>query len=628
MSNMLNSQKKEIEDATLVRIKILATLVAIMLSVLTVRLLFLQVIKGDSFKMMAEENRIRAINITAPRGKIYDRNHGLLINNRLAMALTIMPKSFKNKRLLKRLSKLLGMPVNEIDKQISSKRSNPLKPKVVKRDISNELVAYIKEHQDKFPGIEIISEPIRDYPNKNLAAHVLGYLGEISDKEIELSKNKDYDLGDLIGKSGVEKEYENILRGSKGIEYIEVDAANRPIRTIKREEPDPGNNLILTIDKKIQASAESALTNAIEHAKKGKFKHAAAGAIVVMDPNNGEILAMASRPSYDPEIFIGGISNKQWNDLNSKSSLYPLNNRALMSSYPTGSTFKVVTALAGLANGIINPVTTFVCAGRWNGWGNGWTKWGWKRSGHGKVNLTRALTVSCDVYFYELSYRMYKKDNEALQYWARKLGLGSRTGIDLPSETRGRVPDKKWKKAFNKSWPENQTWFPGDTVNMAIGQGDVLLSPLQLANVYSTIVKDGVDYQPHIVKQILTTDGKVAADISPKVKNTLQLPAGYFEDIKNGLKKVTTSPEGTASSVFRNFPIPVGGKTGTSEVAGKDDFAFFAAYAPADDPKYVIAVVVEQGGHGGSTAAPAVRQILGDIYNIDTAATVGVDNSR
>ncbi len=299
-----------------------------------------------------------------------------------------------------------------------------------------------------------------------------------------------------------------------------------------------------------------------------------------------------------------------------------------MSGYPTGSTFKVVTALAGLANGIVNPATTFICRGRWNGWGSGWTKWGWKRSGHGKVNLLRAITVSCDVYFYELSYRLYKKDNEALQFWARKLGLGSKTGIDLPGETKGRVPDKKWKKAFNKNWPENQTWFPGDTVNMAIGQGDVLLSPLQLAVVYSTIIKDGVSYQPHIVKQILTTDGKVVADISPKIKSTISLPASYFEDIKAGLKKVTTSPEGTASRIFRGFPIPVAGKTGTSEVAGKDDFAFFAAYAPADNPKYVITVVVEQGGHGGSIAAPAARRILSDIYHVKAAPTTAVDNSR
>lgn len=628
MSDLLNSQKKDIDDVAFNRIKILATIVAVIFTVLAVRLLFLQVVKGDTFKRMAEENRIRAINITAPRGKIYDRNQELLINNRLAMTLTIIPKSFKNKLLVKRLSKLLNMPAREINKQILSKRSNPLKPKVVKRDVSNEVVAYIKEHQDKFPGIEIISEPIRDYPNHNLAAHVLGYLGEISDKELQAKKNKDYDLGDLIGKSGVEKSYESILRGSKGIEYLEVDAANRAIRTIKREDPDPGNNLILTIDKKIQISAENALAKAIERAKQGKFKHAAAGAIVVMDPNNGEILALASQPSYDPEIFVGGISNEQWSEINNKKSLYPLNNRALMSSYPTGSTFKVVTALAGLANGIINPTTTFICAGRWNGWGAGWTKWGWKRSGHGSVNLIRALTVSCDVYFYELSYRLYKKDNEALQFWAKKLGLGSKTGVDLPDEAKGRVPDKKWKKAFNKNWPENQAWFPGDTVNMAIGQGDVLLSLLQLANVYSTIIKNGVDYQPHIVKKILTTDGKVVADVPPKVKSTISLPASYFENIKNGLKKVTTAPEGTAAGIFRNFPVPVGGKTGTSEVAGKDDFAFFVAFAPADNPAYVITVVIEEGGHGGSTAAPAARQILSDIYNVKAGSVAAVDKSR
>lgn len=616
LNEVIKPKEQDIEDRTITRMGVLAAFVAVTFSILAIRLWFLQAVGSEYYKKMAEENRIRTVNINASRGIIFDRNRQPLAVDRLALTLTITPAYANDRALIKQLSKVLGMSVSDIKKQISSRKVDPLKPRVIKRDLSADTVAYIKEHQGEFPGVEIIDEPIRDYPNGSLASHILGYISEISESEIGQEDFKDYDLGDLIGKSGVEKQYESVLRGTKGIEFLEVNATNKPIRTLKREEPDPGNNLVLTIDKNIQESAERALAGAIENAKKQKYPNANAGAIVVMDPRNGELLAMASYPTYDPRLFSGGISTEQWAFLNNESNLYPLNNRALMSGYPTGSTFKVLTAIAGLRTGVITPNTTFFCKGRWTGFGGRWVKWCWKRSGHGRRNLASALTVSCDVYFYEVAYLLQRRGQEELQLWSRKLGLGSKTGIDLPGETPGRIPDKKWKRAFNKSWPENQAWFPGDTVNMAIGQGDVLVSPLQLAVVYSAIANRGKVYRPHVVKEILSTDNQMKTAHTSEVRQ-LDIPAADFDAIREGLKQVTSSPEGTAAGVFAGFPIPVAGKTGTSEVFGQDDYAFFAAYAPADEPKYVITVVIEQGGKGGQAAAPAARRILGDIYGLN-----------
>lgn len=619
MNNVLKNSEQKIEDHTIIRIDVLVLIAFIALSVIVGRLWFLQALNGEKYQAYAEENRIRSIPTRAPRGKILDREMRPLAVNRLAFTMTLIPEKVSDKKLIRRISEVLDIPVKEIKNEIENKRVDPLMPRVIKRDISPDIVAYVKEHSDKFIGVEIIDDPIRDYPRGTLASHILGYLSEISDAEM-VSEGSGYDLGDLIGKNGVENEYEDVLRGSKGEQILEVNAGNVPLRTLKKKEPDPGNDLVLTIDTDIQEVAERALQKGMDIAKKDGFKNARAGAIVVMDPNNGEILAMSSLPDYDPMIFSGGISEADWATLNDENNLYPLNNRALMSSYPPGSTFKIVTAVAGLRTGVVNSRSRFTCTGSWTGWGNRWMKPCWKRSGHGSKNLEEALIVSCDSYFYDVSYLIHKRDKEELQFWSRKMGLGTPTGIDLPGETGGRVPDKKWKADFNKTWPENQTWFPGDTVNMSIGQGDVLVSPLQLASIYSIIANDGRIPNPHVVKGVITTDGRKAMAVEPKKMKSLDIPASDFAAIERGLKKVTTVADGTAAGAFLGFPITVAGKTGTSEVAGKDDFAFFAAYAPADDPKYVVSVVIEQGGHGGSAAGPAAREVFDYLFGFEDKA--------
>lgn len=612
MNDVLKPKEPNIEDVTVLRLEVMAIIILAVLGILIFRLWFLQAVQGETFKKMSEENRIRTLTINSPRGMIYDRNGKILAINRLSYTMTIDPEKITDKALIKRVSDLLGLPVKEVTRQIKSEHVEPLKPRVIKRDLTPEIVAYTKEHGEDFKGIDIINDPIREYPNGALGSHILGYLSEISDGEMK-ETNGQYELGDQIGKSGVEKEYEEVLRGAKGQEFIEVNANNSPIRTLKREEPDPGNNLLLTIDADVQAETEKALADGLSKARKNGFK-ADAGAAVVIDPKTGEVIAMASQPSYDPRIFSGGISTADWNNLNDPKNLFPLNNRALMSSYPPGSTFKVVTSVAGMRTGVITDNTRFVCSGRWSGWGRKWIKWCWKKSGHGSRNLVEALTVSCDSYYYDVGFLIHKRDKEELQHWARVLGLGSRTGIDLPAETSGRIPDKTWKKEFNKSWPENQAWFPGDTVNMSIGQGDTLLSPLQLATLYATVANEGKIPTPHVVKDVLTTDGKTVKRAETGVFLDTGIPKSDFKSIKEGLKQVTRSAEGTAVSVFRGFDIEVAGKTGTSEVFGKDDFAFFASFAPADDPHYVIAVVIEQGGHGGAAAAPVAKKIYDFLF--------------
>lgn len=615
----------EISDLTYSRIKTLAGIATALLAILLGRLWLLQGAWGSDYKKLAEENRIRNISIDAPRGEILDRNGKPLVKNRLAVTLTLSPRHAKDKKLLRRLSKLLNMSLNEIDKQVNNVKVSPIEPRIIRRDVSKEVMAYIEEHDDKFPGVELKVEAIRDYPNGKLAAHVVGYLGEASEEELSKPEFKKYDRGDLVGKSGIELQSESLLSGNKGTEFVEVNAAGRLIKVIDNKDPDPGNDVVLTIDKDIQKYAEDALSETISGAKKTKYPKASAGAIVVTN-TTGEVLAMASWPTYDPKMFVGGISTAQWKTLTDKKSEYPLTNRAIMSGYAAGSTFKLVTAIAGFKTGVLTTGTTVVCRGRWTGLGTRWPKWCWDRVGHGVKNLEGALRVSCDTFFYEIGHRLYGLGEEDLQKWARKLGFGIETGIDLPSEVAGRVPTAAWKKAWNKNYPENQAWFPGDTVNMAIGQGDLLVTPLQIADVYTAVANGGSLYKPHIIKSVIGLHGRSIYEAPNEKVGQLDLTETEMASIKRGLRRCIV--DGTAEGAFIGFPLEVSGKTGTAEVVGKDDFSEFVCYAPSDDPEYIVSVVIEQGGHGGSAAGPAARKVLSDIYGINDTGQKLIDPSK
>lgn len=600
--------------------------------VLISRLWFMQVMAGEKYMEMAQGNYIRSIPVEAPRGIIYDRNGQVLVDNRPSIGVSISPAvAEKNPELLKKMSDVLRMSVDEIEERLAEKKSDPLKPRIVKRDLDDKTLANIEEHKMELPGVDIVTESIRGYPHGDLGAHLFGYMGEISEDEMAQFKAAgDYLLGDIIGKTGVESMYEGLLRGQKGSQQLEVNASGRPLSVIRDEDPVPGHNLMLSVDLKIQKAAEQALKDAMSRARSGPGERFAAdaGAAIVLDPRNGEILAIASNPTYNPELFIGGISKKNWTELMAKKNNYPLNNRALM-AYPPGSTFKPVTMMGALEDGLATVNDTFNCTGKWYGLGKKWVKACWNRSGHGGIGVLRGMAESCDIVFYVMGHSFHKDGQERLQHWARELGFGTRTGVDLATEARGRVPDKEWKREFNKKSPEYQRWYPGDTVNIAIGQGDLLATPLQLATFYGAIANGGMVYRPHVGKAMISWDGNVKREFKPKPEDKKRLPVSkeIIAYTQSSLTKVTE--EGTGAGAFNGFPVKVAGKTGTSEVRGKDDFAWFVCYAPVDEPKFVVVVLVEQGGHGGSTAAPAARKILAAAFGInDQGAGYVYDPSR
>ncbi|MDI6717316.1 MAG: penicillin-binding protein 2 [Actinomycetota bacterium] len=607
------------------RLIILASITVVVFVVLISRLWFMQVIGGQKYVELAEGNYVRVIPIDAPRGVIYDRNGNVLVNNRPSIGVALSPQVVeKHPEIIPKLSKILGIPVSKIEEKLTERKADPLKPRVIMMDVGDQALAYIEEHNMELPGVDVVTESIRAYSYGTLGAHILGYLGEISEEEMKSLKGSgDYMLGDIVGKTGVENVYEGLLRGQKGNQQLEVNAVGRPLGVIKTQDPIPGHNLMLTIDLGIQQVAEQALEEAIESARnqpKDKTKADGAAAVVI-DPQNGEILAMASYPTYNPEVFVGGISKENWKQLIDKKNNYPLNNRAVM-AFPPGSTFKPVTLIGAMADGLVGRGEKFVCTGKWTGLGKKWAKFCWDHSGHGKVGLSRAIAESCDTVFYILGYRFYKQTKERLQYWSRIFGFGVQTGVDLPTEMKGRIPDKKWKKWFNRNnGVDYQRWYPGDTINMAIGQGDLLVTPLQLASFYAAIANGGTIYRPHLGKAMISWDGKVRRDFKPKPEDKRELPISkdIIRFTQLALEKVTT--EGTAKGAFYGFPVSVAGKTGTAQVKKKDDYAWFVGYAPADNPKYLAVVMVEQGGHGGTIAAPAVRKILAAALGIDDKGT-------
>lgn len=591
------------------RLVVLSGVVLVVLIILFIRLWYLQVLASDHYQRLAESNRLRVIPIPAERGIIYDRDGEILVQNRSSLQLVIPPDAQVRPDVLQRVAEVLGLPYADIQRKVAEHKAKPpFLPVVLADDISVERATFFRERQADYPGVQLMERFVRDYPEHRTGAHLLGYLGEISAAELELAEFKAYRAGATVGKTGVEASYEGELAGLNGEERVEVDAMGRPLGTVAGKEPRAGGSLVLTVDLTAQKAAEEALEQAVRDARSRGYENAAAGAAVVLDPNNGDVLALASYPDYDPAAFIGGISETQWEKLNDKRSEFPLQNRAVSGVFAPGSTFKPVVAVGGLAEGLIANDSIVECKGKWIGMGKKWAKMDWKKNGHGSVGLGTGIAQSCDIYFYEVGHRFYKQRHENLQKWARKFGLGRLSGIDLPSETEGRVPDAAWKKAWNKDRPQNQMWLPGDTVNVAIGQGDLLASPLQMAVAFAAIGNGGTLYRPHVVDKIVDASGGVVREIKPEITSTVEA-ARALRLVRNGLSRAAT--DGTARTAFAGFPLPVAGKTGTSQVAKKDDFSWFVMYAPAERPKYVVAVVVEQGGHGGSVAAPAARQILG-----------------
>ncbi len=596
------------------------------LGVLLLRAWSMQVLSGDRFAEAAENNRVREVAVDAPRGRILDRNGVPLVSNRATLGVTVAPSAKDDEDMLYRLSVVLGMPLGEVKERVASTKEAALKPRLVAVDVSMTTVAYLAEHESEYPGVELSVVPVREYPNGTLAAHVLGYTGEISEESLESGEWEGYLLGDVVGKAGAERQFESVLQGQKGYRRVEVDALGSPRHVLEEAEPVAGRDVVLTIDIEVQRVAEEALQRALAEARADDFKNARAGAAIALDVRTGEVLAMASAPTYDPTLFIGGISTKNWEALNAKDSEYPLNNRAIQALYPPASTFKAITGMAGLEYGVTSLSHSYDCSGRWTGQGEEWSKFCWNRRGHGGVGFTRGISESCDIVFYEIGHTFYKRGREELQEFSRRFGLGSRLGIDLPGEVEGRVPDAAWKAEFNADYPEYRQWLPGDTVNISIGQGDMLTTPLQMAGVYAGIANDGDIMRPHVLKEVLDSKGEPVRAFEPEIVVSTGVSESILRTMHNSLLAVTE--RGTGASAFRGFGAEVAGKTGTAEVAGKDDYAWFTAYAPADDPKYAVAVLLEQGGHGGAIAAPAAREILAALLGLPVEHVQATDVSR
>ena len=617
------------------RLAALGIIIMVAFAVLFTRLWFMQIVSGNEYRKKAEGNRIREISIEAPRGRILDRNGQVLVKNRNALTIAIVPAELKDQRsaVIGRLSKLLEMGEKEIAYKIEKSQAPNRRAVLIKSDVGEEIVTYVREHQREFPGVIAGTRPVREYLNGGLAAHVIGYLGEINPETLKAKKDKGYQAGDEIGLSGVEATYDEALRGEVGNYRLEVDAQGNSIREISRKEARAGENIRLTLDQNVQTLVEAALKSGVEIARSRqdpespKNYQATGASAVVMAPKTGEVIAMASYPTFDLNDFVGGISDKKWKELTDPKNMYPMNNRAIMSELPPGSTFKVVTALSALQENIVGTNAAFDCEHVFTtGPFKDYPKYCW--STHHNINFFNGIVQSCDIVFYNLGYSFWtrQQQNQGKPLWeyARDWQLGRRTGIDLVSEMEGRVPSPEWKKEFNRKNPEYQTWYPGDTVNMAIGQGDILATPLQMAYLYSGLADGGKFIKPHLMGSLENEDGKVVKRAEAETAAELQLNPVNTNFVTQALTGVVQG-KGTASTTFEGFPvqqIPVAGKTGTSEIAGKQPTAWFVCFAPANDPQYVVAVAIEQGGHGGESAAPVARRILEGLFDIPAQGEV------
>ena len=615
-------------------------LIAIFLT-LVCRLWYLQVANGEEFRQVASANHYRTVQTEAPRGRILDANGVVLVDNRIARSIVVERLELKDekikKKVIEQLSVVLGVDRKTIETRIADLRVSQYKPVPVAIDVDIDKIQYIKEHQEDFPGVDAIPLPIRRYPQGNVAPHVVGYVGEIFEDELKARKDENYQIGDTIGKSGVELAYEKYLRGTPSISKVEVDRNGSVIRTAKYTPPIPGDDIVLSIDVTTQKVAEESLAGQIEQTRKqqdrsdkAKFStfKAPSGSVTLLDPNTGLVRAMASYPTYDPAAFVGGISTQDYQALNAPNSGFPLNNWATQGQYAPGSTFKLVSSIAGLESGIVTTNSPFNDTGSLKVSDVEFFNAG--KQVNGTITLPTALTVSSDTYFYNIGSKLWslqrKKNPEgdAIQNVAREFGFGKPTGIPIGNESKGRIADQEWKKKIHEADPVNfpyAEWLPGENVFAAIGQGDNLATPIQLATAYGAFLNGGKVLQPQLVQEIrkFDKDGKFKSTfIDSKVNSTVTVNPNYTAVIKQGFAGVVDSEKGTAHSVFLGWPsnISVGGKTGTAEVQGKQDTSLFVGFSPVDNPQFVAVSVVEQAGFGAATAAPIVRRTLEGAYGL------------
>lgn len=618
------------EKLRLRRVRAFAVLILLTVAVLTARLWYLQIVRGQEFSALADGNRIRMIPLPAPRGIIYDRNGNVLAGNRFAFTISAVPGGLGRQKeaLVSRLAELLSMPEAELMEILETARARyPYEPIRLLRDVGNEAVIAIEEHRMDLPGVLLEEEWAREYRFGTVAGNTLGYLGPASAEQIRVG----YRTTDLVGKEGIERMYEPYLRGQDGHVRVEVNALSRPIRTLERVDPVPGNNVHMTIDIELQAFAEQVLEEHLETVRE-TYPGAYAGTVIVLDAKTGDVLVFASIPTYDPNYLIGPTRGSYFAFLNEQPGR-PFVHRAVW-AYPPGSVFKIVTGLAGMDVGVIGPDETYVATGYHLFGKQDWSVRGACQCPAGEVDIRMALARSANDFFWEIATRpgMGGAANgiDVLADYARRLGFGQPTGIDFP-EFAGTVPDKDWKRRTL-----GEPWYPGETMDVAIGQGYLTVTPLQIAVAYMAVANRGVAYVPRLVSRIESASGEIIKTF-PRVSRTIDIGSEYWEPIVEGLRLVIQSPRGTAYQSRRwEDDTPWGaeawydpaGKTGSAQRAPDEDaHAWFAGFAPASDPEIVVVVYVEEGGGGGSAAAPIARRVMDRYFARENAGTADASAS-
>ncbi|MBW2504907.1 MAG: penicillin-binding protein 2 [Deltaproteobacteria bacterium] len=592
--------------------------------VMLLRLWQLQILAVDHYRDLSERNRIRYVSVEPPRGSVYDRNCTLLVDNRPSFTVSVLRQDLEDiSPTLQSLGTLLGINHEQLHLRWQSQQHLPkYQPVPLIEDIDRDAMERVQENALSLPAILVEVKPMRSYPYGDLAAHLFGYLGEVTEEELRAARFFGYRSGVMIGKTGLERLYESELRGETGEKRIEVNVKGREMRQVTTQEPLPGHSIVLSLDLHLQKVAEDAFGDQ-------------AGAVVVMDVTNGDILAFTSKPSYDPSVFARGISSKEWNKLINNPQK-PMINKALRGQYPPGSTFKMVVALAALEAGSVHSGTTIHCSGS-IALGDSYEYRCWKKEGHGRVNLHKALKESCDVWFYQVGMEL---GIEKIASAARRLGLGAPLEFPFGDENPGLIPDTSWKrKRFGTSW------YVGETVIASIGQGFVLTTPLQLAAMTSAIANGGTVWRPQLVKRILNRDGETVSVSLPKVLKTAYWRPDHINLVQNAMDAVVNEPGGTAWRSRLN-EVRFAGKTGTAQVVKRKsteeedaledqldnipyrlrDHALFVGYAPSQNPEIAIAVVVEHGGHGSSAAAPVAQAIFRTYADLKSTRKELADN--
>jgi penicillin-binding protein 2 len=589
---------------TALRIAVVGGVAVALFAILFFRLWDLQILEGAKNLAEAKNNRTRSFQVTAPRGKILDRTGQVLVDNRTSLALQVntakLPsKPAEEKAELRRIGGLAHMSTKKIRETIAEQEEVAAgAPVTLRRDVGYDLVYYIEENQRQFPGVTVERVFVRNYPDESRAAHVLGHVGEVDEEELEEPPYKGLEPGEIVGKEGVEYTYDKYLRGTDGTTRYQVNALGVPTPggQLTETPPVPGDNLKLTINPAIQQAGEAAL------AERGL-----PGGFITMNIHTGQILGLGSYPTYDPTVFTKPQLSQKQADALYQSEAAPLVDRATEGYYPTGSIYKIITALAALENGVITPSTVVEDNGSIEVGGLPFENS--EGAVNGPISLVRALQVSSDVYFYKLGLKMW--ENNDLQHWSHMLGIGRKTGIDIPvAEPPGLVPSKKWRNELVAANPTERSWGPGDNIQLAVGQGDLQTNPLQMALAYAALGNGGTIVTPHLGLEIQDAAGRVMKEIDPGPQRQVKINAAFRNDILEGLHEAAQVSGGTSAPIFETFPIEIAGKTGTAERPGHGNQSWYASLAPYPNPRIVTVLTIEEGGFGAEAAAPATKPIL------------------